>query len=239
MWFEDMVGFTENAARIYEQLFYSDGKLQNHVNGRTLHCGELTTPTLAELQANAKIIQAKSINHSASVLKQRHLTLTECVADVQALHCDPANAGALFQVASQFNLLEMPSPEVTPLADISNYQFDRTQGPACAIACGAGTLYRNYFVEVAGGLGQTTQHQLNMIDAFERQLLEQINLRSEVKLSRLWQMKNGYALPSAEQLQAINHTLAQLSEEDTTNLMNSTKIGIQSETEVTLKGHGH
>jgi len=34
--------------------------------------------------------------------------------DVQSLHAAASNAGALFQVASQFNLLEMMSPEVTP-----------------------------------------------------------------------------------------------------------------------------
>jgi len=29
---------------------------------------------------------------------------------------------------------------------VTRYQHDHTQGPACAIACGAATIYRNYFV---------------------------------------------------------------------------------------------
>ena len=33
---------------------------------------------------------------------------------MRALHADPANAQALFQVASQFNTLEMTGPSVTP-----------------------------------------------------------------------------------------------------------------------------
>jgi hypothetical protein len=48
----------------------------------------------------------------------------------------------VFQVASQFNLLEMVSPDVTPEDGVDRYEADATQGPACAIACGAGTIYR-------------------------------------------------------------------------------------------------
>jgi len=72
------------------------------------------------------------------------LRLREVVADVKALHADPGNAGAVFQVASQFNLLEMIGPMVTPEDGIARYETDQTQGPACAMACAAGTIYRNY-----------------------------------------------------------------------------------------------
>jgi hypothetical protein len=57
--------------------------------------------------------------------------------DVRQMHQSPENAGALFQVASQFNLLEMTGPEVSPDDGVTRYQHDRTQGPACAIAAGA------------------------------------------------------------------------------------------------------
>ena len=69
------------------------------------------------------------------------------------MHQDPQYAGALFQVASQFNLLEMTSPDVTPEDGVTRYAYDRTQGPACAIAAGAATLYRNYFVPNGGSEG--------------------------------------------------------------------------------------
>ncbi len=71
------------------------------------------------------------------------VSLSEVVPDVQALHLLPENAGAVFQVASQFNLLEMVGPSVTPEDGVGGYEFDRTQGPACAIACGAGSHRRN------------------------------------------------------------------------------------------------
>ena len=43
---------------------------------------------------------------------------------------------------------EMVSPSVSPEDGIDRYEGDHTQGPACAIACGAGTIYRNYLVPV-------------------------------------------------------------------------------------------
>jgi hypothetical protein len=66
------------------------------------------------------------------------------------MHQRPENAGALFQVASQFNLLEMMSPSVTPEQGVTRYERDPTQGPACAVAAGAATIYRNYFAKVHG-----------------------------------------------------------------------------------------
>jgi hypothetical protein len=53
--------------------------------------------------------------------------------DVRRMHLLPESAGALFQLASQFNLLEMTGPEVTPENGVTIYQHDHTQGPACAI----------------------------------------------------------------------------------------------------------
>jgi hypothetical protein len=59
---------------------------------------------------------------------------TVVTGDVWRMHLLPENAGALFQLASQFNLLEMTGPEVTPENGVVTiYQHDHTQGPACAI----------------------------------------------------------------------------------------------------------
>ena len=95
-------------------------------------------------------------------------TLHQIVANVQDLHTDKNNAGALFQVASQFNLLEMVSPDITPEQGVDGYEFDHTQGPACAIAAGAGTIYRNYFVNVNGEVGQTASNQIDCLSEIFR-----------------------------------------------------------------------
>ena len=111
------------------------------------------------------------------------------VGEAGALHADPRNAGALFQVASQFNLLEMVSPDISPEDGVTPYVYDRTQGPACAIAAGAATIYRNYFAMVDGKEGQDAGRQIDCLwDVHEA-------LSPEGQLH--WEMRNGYALPTA------------------------------------------
>ena len=55
---------------------------------------------------------------------------------------------SVIQAASQFNALEFPSEHITPEKGILGYEWDNTQGPACARACAAGTAYRNYLAPV-------------------------------------------------------------------------------------------
>ena len=234
MWFEQLTGFNEQgAAQVRQMLTLENGVLTSRANGKAFQTGHLVTPTLAHLKA-----EAAAIMQSATFIA-KPISVQEVIADVQSLHMAPQNAGAFFQVASQFNLLEMVSPTVTPDSGITGYQFDRTQGPACAMACGAGLIYRNYFVPVDGELGQTAERQLNMLDQFEQQLLTQVNQHVTEQFDSLWQIKNGYALPSSKQLHAINQTLAQLNETEITLLLNAVKIGVQYDTEVTLNNIGH
>ena len=234
MWFEQLTGFTEQgAAQVRQMLQLKDGVLSSRANGRQFQVGRLDTPTLAKLMQDADAIL------QSSAFTAEPISVQEVVADVQSLHSDTQNAGALFQVASQFNLLEMVGPTVTPDTGITGYQFDRTQGPACAMACGAGLIYRNYFVQVNGELGQTAERQLNMLDQFEQQLLSAVNKHAKQPFESLWQMKNGYALPNAAQLIAINDTLEQLTPAERTALIGSIKIGVQYDSQVTLQNCSH
>lgn len=146
------------------------------------------------------------------------------------MHCDPENEHALFQAASQFNLLEMVGPHVSPEHGIDRYESDLTQGPACAIACGAGTIYRNYFVPVNGRMGQTTDNQIDCLRLIGKEL-------NNGDLS-LWKMSNGYALPSQSGLLTINAHLAKLSASQREYLKSKLKIGLQWNTEVTISSTG-
>ena len=67
------------------------------------------------------------------------------------------------QAASQFNCLEFVGPSVVPEDGIMAYPSDKTQGPACSVACGPATTYRNYLVPLDDGaqVGQTSQRQVN------------------------------------------------------------------------------
>ena len=62
------------------------------------------------------------------------LKVSVVTGDVRQMHQASEYSGALFQVASQFNALEMTSFAVTPEHGVTRYMHDRAQGPGCAIA---------------------------------------------------------------------------------------------------------
>lgn len=222
MWFEALTGFAEDSPeQVRENIIVDGGELISRVNGRRLVYGELETLHLAELRRRVR----------SSVRSAGKTTVREVVADVQELHRDKGNANSLFQVASQFNLLEMVSPSVTPERGVGIYENDRTQGPACAIAAGAGTIYRNYFANVDGRTGQSATNQINC--------LSDIGMALGNSDGRLWQMRNGYALPSESGLTEIADHLGALTESDRDTLRASLQIGIQWNTQVTLDDCRH
>jgi len=52
MWFETLTGFPEESPQQVRAHIIVDGStLKSHVNGKVLVCGELETPSLAELRA--------------------------------------------------------------------------------------------------------------------------------------------------------------------------------------------
>jgi hypothetical protein len=149
--------------------------------------------------------------------------------DVRQMHQTPEYAGALFQVASQFNLLEMVSPSVTPEDGVTRYRNDPTQGPACAIAAGAATIYRNYFAPVGGGYGQTTDRQFDGLAEVGDALRSALNK----PVKDLWKMQNGYARCTRAGLDAIAKHLGKQKPEQIDILRAKLRIGIQSDVEVT------
>lgn len=179
-WFENLAGCSEGSPELVRKYLTVDGpRLCSRLNDRSWLCGELETPTLAQLRLRARNV----------VRESRPISVREVIANVQHLHTDVANENAMFQVASQFNLLEMMAPDVTPERGVGIYERDPTQGPACAIAAGTGTIFRNYFAVVNGRIGQSVDNQIDCLAGIGTLLgnTEQ----------RLWQMVNGYALPSA------------------------------------------
>ena len=222
MWFETLTGFPEESPQQVRENITVDGQaLTSHVNGKVLVYGQLETPTLAELRERVH----------ASGHKSGEISVREVVANVQHLHTNVLNAGSLFQVASQFNLLEMVSPNVTPERGVGIYEHDRTQGPACAIAAGAGTIYRNYFAIVNGQTGQSAHNQIDC--------LADIGAALGNTESRLWEMRNGYALASQSGLVEIGHRLQASSESELDRLRQLLRIGIQWNTQVTLHDATH
>jgi hypothetical protein len=221
-WFQNLTGCGEESVEsVHQHLTVEEGWLHSRLNGRSWRCGRLETPTLAQLRE-----RVRSIDHRPETISVR-----ETVANVQHLHQDRANEHSLFQVASQFNLLEMTSPGVTPECGVGIYEDDFTQGPACAIAAGAGTIFRNYFVKVDGGLGQTEHRQIDCLSG--------IGTLLDNSQQRLWRMVNGYALPSSEGLHEINQQLGDMDEVSRDAVRQALQIGLQWDTQVTLDDAGH
>ena len=228
MWFEDLVGFREtDGDDVRSHLDVQGEMLHSRVNGRSHRCGRLELLSLADLRLRAANGSASGTLRGASGT----LRVREIVGDVQRLHCVADHAGALFQAASQFNLLEMAGPNVTPEAGVGIYENDRTQAPACAVAAGAGTIFRNYFAPVGDQLGQTADRQ---IDA-----LAHIGAALGNRDGRLWTMQNGYALATPEGLREIDAGLRAMTPGDLDGLRAELRIGVQWDVEVTLPGAGH
>jgi hypothetical protein len=222
MWFEELTGFKEvSPHQVRENISLEENILRSNVNQREFIWGELESPNLDELKQRVKDLS----------IKPGESSINEVVANVQDLHADPENKGALFQVASQFNLLEMVSPSRMPEDGVGIYEYDHTQGPACAISAGAGTIYRNYFAEVGNQFGQTSDQQINVLKDLGHSLGN--------KNDRLWEMRNGYLLISDEGLREVGSQLRSSSEDDLARLRGKLRIGLQWNTQVTLPGCHH
>jgi hypothetical protein len=221
MWFERLTGFNEAdgggvAARIRE-----DGPfLESAVNGRRMRRGDFSVVALGELRR----LSGRAGAHGVT-------TVREVIADVRDLHVDRSAAGATFQVASQFNMLEMVDPQVTPEDGVDRYELDLTQGPACAIACGAGTIHRNYLVGFGSGQsvvrGQTVDRQLDGL----------ADLAAALDL--VVDMRNGYAFPTPDQLIMIGERLEGMAGSERDELAGLLRVGVQADTEVTWHDAGH
>lgn len=217
-WFERITGFTEDDYTSTQGRLRVEGdELVSTVNAKRFGIGGLSLPTLAQLRDR---VQAD---------RGRRSSLAGVVGDARELHLDPRFDGAMFQVASQFNVLEMVSEHVTPEQGVSGYAYDPTQGPACAVAAGAATIYRNYFVPVAGGIGQTADRQIDNLAGVGAALADLTGLA----VGRLWSMRNGYALASAEGLAAIGAALDGADEAVRDAVRGKLAIGLHRDVEVT------
>lgn len=218
MWFEDLFGFTEHSpAQVLENLSLEGTLLTSRANNQSFDCGTLEIPTLNDLRISAAEIASKSTERT---------TLTQIVGNVQNFHAAPESRRAMFQVASQFNLLEMAAPDAIPEDGVGIYEHDYTQGPACAIAAGAGTVYRNYLVPLKNQTGQSADCQVDCLANIGKALGNESQ--------QLWQMQNGYAFASQDGLSIITEQLAKLDAKSIDSLRSKLRVGIMWNTEVTL-----
>src|SRR5258705_6160430 len=104
-WFEKLTGFRErNYDDARAKLSVEGSRLRSLVSSKSYEIGQLELVSLQTLRERTK---------SGAELPGR-LKVSVVRGDVRKMHQAPEYAGAIFQVASQFNLLEMTSYDVTP-----------------------------------------------------------------------------------------------------------------------------
>jgi len=217
MWFRKLMGFyEEDPEQVRANIKINGNKLISKTNQAECVYGQLEIISLEELR----------LRNNTSETYNTNIYLSEVVGDVKILHKLKENNNAVFQVASQFNLLEMASPSITPEKGVGIYEGDYTQGPVCAVACGAGTIYRNYFVPVNGKIGQTENNQVNCLNEMYKEFGGDIDL--------FWNMQNGYLFTTSENLKKISNQIDKKTIKEYEKLKGKLKIGIQWNTEVTL-----
>ena len=218
-WFERLTGFREaDYASTLRRLSIAAGCLVSDASTARFGVGRFEMVSLRELR------QRGSALPDAEVVR-----LSNVVGDVRALHRERELAGALFQVASQFNMLEMADPELTPEDGVTRYARDRTQGPACALAAGAATIFRNYLVPVGDSVGQTAHRQLDGLAEIGAALSQALGR----PVTELWRMQNGYALCTEAGATRIGEHLNRAEETARDALRAELRIGVQWDAEVT------
>jgi len=152
----DLVDNAELAVRadpVNSFTFDADGFATLRVGENAWNAGRFATPTIAEMRQRATKTGGK--------IRLWVLDGASPATDVGSLQAT-APDGTLFQAASQFNCLESPGPHVTP---VSNYFYDRTQGPRASISAFPGTLLRHYSAPRPDGsrFVQTDADQLDLL----------------------------------------------------------------------------
>lgn len=188
-------------------------------NGQQVQAGRFWTPSLAE-------IEAEIVARGGMEALPGRLVVRNVLGDVAAKHCDPANRHATFQVASQFNCLEFVGPTILPEHGVTNYVRDRTQGPACSVAAGPGTVFRNYFAMVGGQPGQTAHRQINNLRDLN------VKLGNEPQ-GRYFQVKGGYTLANDQGLREMNEKITNLDAQEYDEIKRLLRVGVQEDVQVT------
>lgn len=235
-WFSDLFGFDEGSLK-YEQI-KANFTVVNHEHHKLLiskeapeheyPVGSFTTPTLQDLRDNGLKVLREQRERSGGAPVPGGIIVEHRAID-DALSLAASHPGAVIQVASQFNTLEFTNPKCIPEHGVTNYVFDNTQGPACALSCGAGTVYRNYFAPGADGkTGQTKDNQLNTLSTLEA-LLDNAN-------EKYFSVENGYSSAVKAGLDRLNERLANLTQETIEkDYLGSVAVGLHEDVGMTFK----
>lgn len=241
-WYETLFGIVEGSSAVQSNFSvdFANGVMTSAANNKSFQIGQFSTPSLNSLRelGRSKLADTCSNVESSVPFSFEHVIQ----GDVLLEHAK--HPGAVFQAASQFNCLEFSNWKATPEQGVTWYSSDPTQGPACALACAAGTVVRNYFVNVpdhshTGGsdterrIGQYRDLQIDNLDALEVAL----NNQDE----KYFNILNGYSFSAgAEPLARLSAVIeaskqAPPSQPSYEDLMGLVKIGLHADVGVTFR----
>jgi hypothetical protein len=150
-WFNRVFGFVEDVGKFEttQKALFDVKKDKDHILMTVNRRKEIDIGVFRYVSVEG-LLKVASDNPSARSVfgfdsTRNNLKYYTMTSTSRAIHINPSYYDSIFQVASQFNALEMVNSKVTPQQGITNYIHDGTQGPECAMMCPFGTLYRNYF----------------------------------------------------------------------------------------------
>lgn len=175
--FHEMKPF-EKTKRAFQQLLTKDNKINGIDAGKfTTYANSLVWYYTHQYTRKAKKATIRFENIVGSAIDIHHI----------------CHQGDTIQVASQLNCLEMTDPSKTREDGITIYEYDKTQGPACAMCAPAGLAYRNYLLD-------------NIPDT-SYELKRFLNSQSN-NIAGSWRVENGYfIIDTQDQLIEINNIL--------------------------------
>lgn len=221
-WFESITGFKEgNYQETKSKLVFEHNCLYSSANQKRFDLGQFELAQLQDLRHRVM----KSGLANPHDMQKNSPSVKGISADAYRLHCTPETNGAVVQVASQFNLLEMASPSISPEDGVTRYQHDHTQGPACAMAAGPATLFRNYGIWVNSQQGQTSGQQVNTL----HDIIAVLDIQGI-------EMRNGYAMIDTDGLYDLSKKMKGITEVRREELKGLLKVGVHWNTAVTATG---
>eukprot|EP00727_Mastigamoeba_balamuthi_P007611 m51a1_g3470 hypothetical protein (477) ;mRNA; f:743993-745752 len=144
--------------------------------------------------------------------------------DVGAMQSDPANAGAVFQAASNFNAVEAPAPSRSPdhPTFTEQYIYDHTQGPLASISAGAAAITRVHAPffdqeDCSFSWAQTRERQVEMLS----------------NLKEYFTVRNGYVEQTGKEKPLPD------SESELSKLRSKVCVGVHSSVEVIFGPMGY
>jgi hypothetical protein len=166
-WFEELFGFPESVRAVKANFTVTETEnsaiLTSKVNNRSFNAGRFSIRNIASFShvlskpsttpGTLNVIQGNGANGSNSDICS--------VLETQSL---PEINGATFQAASNFNCLEFCGPGESAAMGVTRYVYDCTQGPYCALATGAATVYRNYFAPHSDGARGQLEKDVQLLE---------------------------------------------------------------------------